>query len=256
MPNPIIVRFLNRSERNKVWEARRLTPKPHTVNEDLPDDYKKACGRLIPVMKAAKAAGLKSTLIMDTVKVEGTIYSTDQLDELPDKCNLSISCQKQNDKAVCFFGRYSPLSNFYKCSFTLEGITYNCSEELIQQNRSKCLGQEGQAQWILVTSDLSTQKRLGNAIRTDPTTWFDVARSEIMPAIRTKFTQNHDLATYLKNTGTGDLDGATTDTFWGTAMSLNNISILNNSIWVGNNLMGSVILAVRAELISSKITHT
>ena len=46
---------------------------------------KKARGRLIPVMKAAKSAGLKSTLIMDKVKVERIFYSTDQLDELPDK---------------------------------------------------------------------------------------------------------------------------------------------------------------------------
>jgi len=157
---------------------------------------------------------------------------------------------------MCFFGRYSPLSSFYKCSFSLDSITYNYSGEFIQQNRSECLGQEGQAQWILATSDPSTQKRLGNAIRTDPTTWFDVARSEIMPAIRAKFTQNHDLATYLKNTGTGDLDGATTDTFWGTAMSLNNISILNNSIWEGNNVMGSVMLVVRAELITNKQNHS
>ena len=27
-PNPVIVRFLKRSERNEVWEARRLTRKP------------------------------------------------------------------------------------------------------------------------------------------------------------------------------------------------------------------------------------
>jgi len=64
MPNPVIVRFLKRSDRNKVWEARRHTPKPYIVNEALPDDYTKARGRLIPVMKAAKSGGLKSTLII------------------------------------------------------------------------------------------------------------------------------------------------------------------------------------------------
>jgi len=46
-----------------------------------------------------------------------------------------------------------------------------------------------------------------------------------MPAIRAKFTQDHHLATYLKNTDNRDLAEATTDTFRGTGMSLNNISI-------------------------------
>jgi ribA/ribD-fused uncharacterized protein len=250
--NPVIVRFLKRSDRNKVWEARRHTPTPYIINEDLPDDYKKARGRLIPVMKAAKAAGLKSTLIMDKVKIEGKMYSTDQLNELPDRCNLSISCQKQSDKVMCFFGRYSPLSNFYKCSFTLDGTTYNCSEQFIQQKRCEYLGQEAQAQRILAATDPSTQKRLANAIRTDPRPWFDVARSEILPAIRAKFTQNHDLATHLMNTGTRDLAEATTDTYWGTGMSLNNMNILNKSMWSGKNVMGSVLMVVRAELVANK----
>ena len=108
-------------------------------------------------------------------------------------------------------------------------------------------------QKILATSDPSTQRRLDNGILTDPTPWFDVARSEIMPAIRAKFIQNHDLATYLKNTGTCDPAEATTDTFWGTGMSLNNIRILNNSMWRGKNVMESVLMAVRAELITKKI---
>jgi len=83
----------------------------------------------------------------------------------------------------------SSLSNFYKCSFALDGITYNCSEQFIQQKRCECLGQEAQAQRILATSDPSTQKRLSNPIRTDPTPWFDVDRSDIMPAIWAKFTK-------------------------------------------------------------------
>jgi len=47
-----------------------------------------------------------------------------------------------------------------------------------------------------------------------------------MPAIRAKFTQDDHLATYLKNTDNRDLaEATTTDTFRGTGMSLNNISI-------------------------------
>jgi predicted NAD-dependent protein-ADP-ribosyltransferase YbiA (DUF1768 family) len=54
------------------------------------------------------------------------------------------------------------------------------------------------------------------------------------------------------NTGTRDLAEATTDTYWGTGMSLNNMNILNKSMWSGKNVMGSVLMVVRAELVANK----
>ncbi len=162
----------------------------------------------MPVLKAAKAAGLKSTMVMDKVKVDGKLYSIDQLDKLPDKCDLSLVCQKQNDEALCFFGRYSPLSNFHKCSFTVNNIHYSSSEQFIQHKKCECLGQEAQAQKILHTSEPSIQKYLGRSIKTDPTPWYDVARAEILPGIRAKFGQNPSLAASLIKTGTRDLGEA------------------------------------------------
>jgi len=60
------------------------------------------------------------------------------------------------------------------------------------------------------------------------------------------------LATHLINTGARDDPEATTNTFWGTGMSLQNTSILNSSMWRGKNVMGSVLMAVRAELFTKK----
>jgi ribA/ribD-fused uncharacterized protein len=252
---PIIIRFLKKSDRNKVWEARRYTPKPFVLNEDLPDAYKRSRGHLMPVMRAAQAAGLKATMVMDKVKVDGKLYGVDQLNKLPEKCDLSLGCQKQNDHVVSFFGRYSFLSNFYKCSFTVEGITYNCGEQFIQQKHCECLGQDELAQRILSTSDPSIQKQLGGSIRADPRPWRDVARAEILPGIRAKFTQNPELASLLLNTGTRDIGEASTDPYWGVAMSLSNKDSLKKDMWSGKNVMGKVLMTVRAELVANKVTH-
>ncbi len=251
-PRSVTIRFLKRSDRNKVWEARRRTPAPLILNEDLPEAYKKTRGYLMPVLKAAQAAGLKSTLVMDKVKVDGKLYSCDQLDKLPVSCDLTRGCQKQNDKVVSFFGRYSPFSNFYKCNFTVNNIKYNCGEQFIQHKCCEILGQEVQAQKILLTDDPSQQKRLAKLIRTDHTPWYDVARAEILPGIRAKFSQNPDLAALLVKTGTRDIGEASIDPFWGVGFSLSNNDVLKSDLWSGKNIMGKVLLAVRAELVAKQ----
>ena len=65
---PIIVRFVLRTHRHAAWAARRnLRGTGYLINEYLPDEYKKARGVLLPVLKAAKTAGLKATLALDKV---------------------------------------------------------------------------------------------------------------------------------------------------------------------------------------------
>ncbi len=153
---------------------------------------------------------------------------------------------------MCFFGRYSPLSNFHKCSFTVNNIHYTSSEQFIQHKKCECLGQEAQAQKILHTSEPSIQKYLGRSIKTDPTPWYDVARAEILPGIRAKFGQNPSLAASLIKTGTRDLGEASTNPFWGVGMTLNNNDILQKNLWTGKNILGKVLMAIRAELVAMK----
>ena len=41
----------------------------------------------------------------------------------------------QNDNTYIFLGKYSPLSNFYKCKFKFEGQTYDSSEQAYQHKK-------------------------------------------------------------------------------------------------------------------------
>ncbi len=63
-PKPITIRFIKRTDRHKIWGARRqLKQTTYSMSEDLPEVYKKARGILVPVMKAAREAGYKTTLV-------------------------------------------------------------------------------------------------------------------------------------------------------------------------------------------------
>ena len=49
-------------------------------------------------MKAAKAAGVKATLVQDKLKVEGRLYGTDELEHLPDNCSPATGCVNETEK--------------------------------------------------------------------------------------------------------------------------------------------------------------
>ena len=61
---PIIVRFLPRSDRQIVWESRRkLQGTKLSLNEDHPEAYKSVRDLWLPVVKAARNVGLKSSFV-------------------------------------------------------------------------------------------------------------------------------------------------------------------------------------------------
>jgi ribA/ribD-fused uncharacterized protein len=249
-PRPIIIQFLHKSDRQKVWEARRkLKGTNISLNEDFPEAYNISRSQLLPVVKAAKAAGMNATLVQNKVKVDGHLYGTDELEHLPDKCNPATGCVKETDQTVCYFGRYSPLSNFFPCTFTTLGTTYNCTEQYIQQKKAECMGADRQAQRIILSREPTAQKRIGDSVPGNPQIWYDKAREEILPAVRDKFMQNKKLQEYLLSTGDKTIAEATTDKVWGIGLKLESNVLMDQNQWLCKNVMGKVLMAVRAEII-------
>jgi ribA/ribD-fused uncharacterized protein len=159
---------------------------------------------------------------------------------------------KETDQTVCYFGRYSPLSNFFPCSFTTLGTTYNCTEQYIQQKKAECMGADRQAQRILLSREPTAQKRIGDSVPGNPQIWYDKAREEILPAVRDKFMQNKKLQEYLLSTGDKTIAEATTDKFWGIGLKLESNVLMDHNQWLGKNVMGKVLMAVRAEIIQKQ----
>ena len=217
------------------------------MNEDLPEEYLKARRILVPVMKAAIAAGYKSTLKLDKVMIDSRLYGTNQLTQLPSKCDPALQCTKQTGDVHCFFGMHTPLSNFYPCSFTVNQIQYSCTEQFIQSRKSECLGNESVAQKIMLTTDPTQMKKLGGSVKGNIQKWYAEARDTVLPAIRAKFSQNPKLKEYLLKTDNKIIGEASLDSFWGISLKLSNPNIKDINLWSGKNEMGKILMTVRAE---------
>ena len=129
---PVILRLVMRSDRNRIWESRYKLKGPKIIlSEDFPEEYQRQRNLLRPVLSVAKSNGSKTSLIDNKIRVNGKLYGADQMTDLPLALNPELGCIHESKDNVCFFGRYTPLSNFYKCTFKVNGLTYNCIEQYL-----------------------------------------------------------------------------------------------------------------------------
>ena len=72
--------------------------------------------------------------------------------------------------------------------------------------------------------------------------------SRVLLRKQAKFEQNQDLRTFLLNTGDKTLAEATTDKFWGVGIKLDHPNLMDSNHWTGRNVMGNLLMTVRANL--------
>ena len=238
-----------KSDRNRIWEARAALNKTKLfLSEDYPEDYKRQRNLLKPVLSAARAKGAKATLVGNKIRVEDKIYSANQIADLPPEINPERGCTTENKETLCFFGRYSPLSNFYKCSFNLNGRSYNCMEQFLQTRKAEILGDDATAQKILRQEDPVDQRHSTKNLKDTQGEWYKAAQFEAKIAIKEKFSQNPDIREYLLATGGKLLAEASNDLDWGIGLSLRNPQIMDQNLWQGKNWLGKMLMAARQDL--------
>lgn len=53
------------------------------------------------------------------IRLQGRFYGAHQLDRIPDDLKTPNTATRQNDNAIAFFGRASPLSNHHICNIVI-----------------------------------------------------------------------------------------------------------------------------------------
>ena len=102
---------------------------------------------------------------------------------------------------------------------------------------------------VLSTDETSKHKNITRPIQGDMKKWRDIARIEVLPAIREQFLQNPELQQYLLAPVGGKILGEVThDDFWGIEINLDNPQVLDTNQYKGNNALGEILMTVRAEL--------
>lgn len=143
-----------------------------------------------------------------------------------------------------------PFSQWHRCSFSLDGVTYNCAEQFMMHQKAVLFGDTEIAAAILNAADPKAQKALGRRVSGfDETHWNEVARRIVYVGNRAKFTQNDALkAKILATSGTTLVEASPYDAVWGIGLSATDPRAQSRNTWKGKNWLGEVLTALRDRL--------
>ena len=151
-----------------------------------------------------------------------------------------------------FFTEASPFSQWYRCSFTADGHTFNCAEQYMMYGKAKLFDDAASAAAILAAAHPRDHKALGRKVkRFDDTAWKRAREGIVLAGNRAKFTQNAELRELLVATrGTTLVEASPYDKIWGIGLSAEDPRAQDVNQWKGQNLLGKILTALRDELIA------
>ena len=148
------------------------------------------------------------------------------------------------------YDSYGVFSQWFKCSFVIEGIWYKTAEQYMMAKKALLAGDLQRYALIMNESDPAKCKQLGKQVKNlDVGAWDRCKEEVVYHANLAKFSQNEKALQYLLSTGTKILAEASPyDTIWGIGMEASNPNSTNPSKWKGQNLLGKILMRVRDEL--------
>jgi hypothetical protein len=151
-----------------------------------------------------------------------------------------------------FFTEASPFSQWYRCSFTAGGNTFNCAEQYMMHGKALLFDDADAAAQILAADHPRAHKALGRKVkRFDDVAWKRARESIVMAGNRAKFTQHAELRELLLATqGTTLVEASPYDKIWGIGLAASDPRAQDPNQWKGQNLLGKILTALRDELIT------
>src|SRR4051812_34791049 len=116
-----------------------------------------------------------------------------------------------------FYSNKSPFSQWYKTTFIIDGIEFNCCEQYMMYAKATLFKDPEHAAKILATSDPGKQKAFGRMVKDFNADKWNVTREQIVyTGNHAKFTQNENLKKHLLSTaGTILVEASPRDRIWG-----------------------------------------
>lgn len=268
-PRPIFVKFKEMADRNKIWFSKSKISQEEGrawIQEDLPKAVKNSYRIFFRILKKAKSLGNRfpDTYIKgQSIFVDGKAYGEGDMELLPEDLRPSNLAMKQSDRALIFFGRFSPLSNHHHSPFSLNGTKFSCMEQYIAWSRASLAGRANLVAKALKPADPIFYKGILNELKANKTNdalktqlaeqWYGQLDETVIQGLRAKFQQNPSLARFLCKTYPKLLGEACPDTRWGIGFTLIDDGALDITRWpTEGNVMGRQLSIVRQELLTNK----
>lgn len=147
-------------------------------------------------------------------------------------------------------------SQWYACSFEVDGVKYNCAEQYMMQQKAVLFGDEHCEKKIMATSSPKDQKAFGKQVKNfNKEKWDQVARDIVYKGNYFKFTQNKGLlAEMMKSKGFVLVEASPYDPIWGIGLSAKDPRAKDSKTWLGTNWLGEALNKVRDDIESGVYT--
>ncbi|HAA6726344.1 TPA_asm: DUF1768 domain-containing protein [Listeria monocytogenes] len=144
----------------------------------------------------------------------------------------------------------SCFSQWWICSFKVDGVEYNCAEQFMMAEKAKLFNDMKMREKILAAKHPKQAKDFGRLISGfQEDIWLKNRFNIVMRANQAKFSQNEELKKFLMQTKNRILvEASPVDKIWGIGMAADNKNVENPLYWKGLNLLGFALMAVRDEL--------
>ncbi|EOF7811399.1 NADAR family protein [Listeria monocytogenes] len=144
----------------------------------------------------------------------------------------------------------SCFSQWWICSFKVDGVEYNCAEQFMMAEKAKLFNDMEMREKILAAKHPKQAKDFGRLIRGfQEDIWLKNRFNIVMRANQAKFSQNEELKKFLMQTKNRILvEASPVDKIWGIGMAADNKNVENPLYWKGLNLLGFALMVVRDEL--------
>ena len=163
---------------------------------------------------------------------------------------------KQTEKYIFFWGHTekkegeltkSCLSQWYDCSFEIDGIFYSTAEQYMMSQKALLFNDNETNLKIMGSKTPKKYKQLGRQVKNfSPKLWDEKKFDIVVKGNLAKFSQNENLKQFLLNTKDKILAEASPyDKIWGIGMAQDDKDIYNSDKWKGENLLGKALMKVR-----------
>ena len=251
-PRIIVAKFHSFKQRSLVWSKRsKLQGSNIWLNEDFPPHIKKNRDKLMPIyLSARRCEEVKNvSLTLDQLRINGKLFTVENLNELPDQLDLKKTSTIQTENAVVFSSKYSILSNLHIMDVMLDGRIYNSNEQYIQYSKAMLFKDLDTADLILKEQDSYKQMELGKTVKGYRKHIWEANAPRILNRVnREKYAQNQAAKEFLLQTENRKLGEATKHPLFGIGHSINTNNARNPALWEGQNLMGHTLEEIRNHL--------
>ena len=252
----VIVRFNNYKDKSSVWEKRfELNGNDYSLSENISRDTEFNQQKLYPLFKKAKHMEdykKKVFLNCDTLVIDGTHFTVDNMGSVPDELHPRQFSEKKSDTHFIFGGIHSEFqlfTNWYPCSVEFKSHHFESSEQAYQWAKADHCKDAAAAEKLLYATSLREAKDLGAEVEGLIESDWDQKKNGVMEQIlRINCKDNADLKQLLLDSGNCVLAKAGKDSHWAVGLSINRDDIFDTKKWRGQNWLGKLLASIRLEL--------